>query len=70
MPPRNIRAEHAALRSAVLEYATELTPLIGAAEKGAIISVNTIVKLKGIKDMTKASLAMKQKGYDIIGPHG
>ena len=66
-PPSNVRAAHEQLRQAVLEYANELTPLIADANKGNQVPLATIVALEGIHNMTKASLAIKKKGYNIIG---
>ncbi len=68
VPPNNVSAAHNELRKAVLEYASELDLIIAAAEKGSPPDAANFFRLKGLKDMTAASLAIERKGYNIIGP--
>jgi hypothetical protein len=70
VPPSNVRVAHDQLRRAVLEYAGELALIAAAAAKGSPPENTTILRLQGLKDMTKASLAIEGKGYNITGPNG
>jgi hypothetical protein len=65
-PPPNVKADHEALRRAVLEYAQELSGVIAKVKKGSIATVGTIASLKGVLAMQKASQAITAKGYVII----
>jgi hypothetical protein len=65
-PPANVRASHAALRRAVLEYAAELTRVIGLARTGNYTAVRQIGSLEGVKKMERASAAITRKGYAIV----
>jgi len=65
-PPAKIRKQHELLARGVREYAQELTRVIARVQAGnAARALSLIATLKGIKDMTAASHAIKNAGFDI-----
>jgi hypothetical protein len=64
--PDDIKAQHAALRRAVLEYASELNKVIVQVKAGNISDLGSIANLPGVLAMEKASNAITAKGYSIL----
>jgi hypothetical protein len=69
-PPLAVRAEHEALRKAVIQFTDELqSGPIKQLRGGNIAAIDQINKLPGIKAMEKASDAIQKKGYKIVANH-
>jgi hypothetical protein len=68
-PPVRIRAQHRRLIRAVREFADELTGVIAGVRHGSQVPVYMqIPRLKGLKDMQRASDAITKAGYAIVAP--
>lgn len=66
-PPARVRADHALLVKGVREYASELSGVIERLKGGQVVALKTIPTLRGVRDMQRASYAIVQKGYAIVG---
>jgi hypothetical protein len=65
-PPEKIRAEHELLARGVREYSQELTGVIARVQSGNTAEALALIpRLKGIRDMTTASHAIKKAGLNI-----
>jgi hypothetical protein len=65
-PPADVKSDHEALRRGVLDYAAELDRTIARVRTGNFAVLRSIARLKGIKEMDRASLAITRKGYAIL----
>jgi hypothetical protein len=68
VPPGQIRDAHALLIKGVLEYATELGRVISQLHAGGapVVVLQTILRLKGVLDMQRASIQLAKRGYSIV----
>jgi hypothetical protein len=66
-PPARVRSDHALLVKGVREYADELNGVIRQLRGGQAIALKKIPTLRGVRDMQRASYAIVQKGYAIVG---
>jgi hypothetical protein len=66
-PPAAIRSDHALLLKGVREYAAELDEVISQLRGGQVTALKTITTLRGVRDMQRATYAILQKGYPIVG---
>jgi hypothetical protein len=65
-PPAKVRDQHELLARGVREYAQELTGVIARVQSGDTAkALSLIPRLKGIRDMTTASHAIKKAGLNI-----
>jgi len=68
-PPDKIKADHQLMIHAVREYADELNGVISRVQNGNTgAALNSILSLKGLKDMQRASQAITKAGYVIVVP--
>jgi hypothetical protein len=68
-PPAQVRAQHELLTKGVREFADELDGVIAQAKSGnQRQALGSIVTLKGIKDMSRASQAIAKAGFVIVTP--
>ena len=67
-PPPGLRGAHALLVKAVNEYADELGGVINRLEAGGppVTVLLEIFRLKGVRDMQRASIQIAKKGYSIV----
>jgi len=66
-PPASIRSDHALLLKGVREYATELDGVIRRLRGGQVTALKAIPTLRGVRDMQRATYAIVEKGYPIVG---
>ena len=68
-PPDNVKAQHRLLIKGVREYANELDGVIAQVNKGnSRFALGSIVTLKGVKDMERATKSIAKAGYVIVAP--
>ena len=66
-PPARIKAQHSRLINAVREFADELNGVIAGVKSGTGPAPAAMIpKLKGLKEMQKASDAIVKAGYAIV----
>lgn len=64
--PADVKTQQAALRRAVLQYASELDAVIVQVKKGNPSELGTIATLPGVLAMEKVSKEITAKGYAIL----
>jgi hypothetical protein len=67
-PPDKVTAAHRLLITGVREYATELGGVITQLKHGNKAALGSVLTLKGIKDMQRASQSIQKAGYVIVTP--
>lgn len=65
-PPASVQADHRLLLTGVLEYEAELNSVIRRLRRGEGAALHSITKLRGLRDMKRASDAILGKGYAIV----
>jgi ABC-type phosphate/phosphonate transport system substrate-binding protein len=64
-PPAKIKAQHQKLIAGVRQYADEIDGVIAQYKKGNKQAVFAVAQLKGVKDMSAATLAIQKAGFVI-----